>query len=140
MPRRLITSQIWLNERGAQLPDSGRLLFIGIFSNADDDGRLKASPSYLKALIFPYDNDKTKEQVKDWRNLCADLGLIRVYSLNGVEYLDIPSWLEHQLIRKDRYKVSSFPPFPNGNQPHTIGQPLDNHLTTTGLRNCIVSL
>lgn len=133
MPRRLITSQIWLNERVAQLPDPGRLLFIGIFSNADDDGRLKASPAYLKALIFPYD-DKTKDNIQEWRDLCVKLGLIRVYNLNGIEYLDIPSWLEHQLIRKDRYKPSTLPSFPDGSQPAPTCQPTDNQLTTTGLR------
>ena len=55
MARRMIDSKLWFNEKVAALPDAGRLLFIGIFSNADDDGRLGASPKYLKATIFPYD-------------------------------------------------------------------------------------
>ncbi len=40
MPRRLITSEIFLNEKFGQLCDGGRIFFIGCFSNADDEGRL----------------------------------------------------------------------------------------------------
>ena len=40
MPRRrMIDPQIWRNEKIGSLSDTGRLLFIGIFSQADDDGR-----------------------------------------------------------------------------------------------------
>ncbi|GAJ05923.1 unnamed protein product, partial [marine sediment metagenome] len=79
----------------------------GIFSQADDDGRLKASPRYLMATIFPYDKDKTAEDVKQLRDQCAELGLIRLYTNSKEEYLDIPGWHEHQQIRKDRYNPST---------------------------------
>ena len=126
MPRRMITSEIWLNEKFAILPDGGRLLFIGIFSNADDDGRLKASPVYLKALIFPYDQDRTIEQVVGWRDLCKEQGLIRVYSLNGKEYLDLPGWLKHQSIRKDTYHPSKLPAY---DECQNSPQPRDEAVT-----------
>jgi len=129
----MIEPEIWRNEKTGSLPDTGRLLFIGIFSSADDDGRLKASPKFLKATIFPYDNDKTDEQIRKLRDLCASLGLIRVYSKNGREYLDIPGWEEHQKIRKDRYNPSKLPSFDEAdNQVATIGQPNDNQVATIG--------
>jgi hypothetical protein len=125
----MITSEICRNEKVASLPDAGRFLFIGIFSNADDDGRLKASPKFLKATIFPYDEDKTADQVRQLRDQCAALGLIRLYSKNGTDYLDLPGWYEHQVIRKDRYRPSKMPSYdeadsfwqPNGNRAATIG-------------------
>ena len=87
MPRRrMIDPEIWFNEKFAKLPDPARLLFIGIFSNADDDGRLQASPKYLKAHIFPYDDDKGTREIKQFRDLCVKLGLITIYSVNGSEY------------------------------------------------------
>ncbi len=129
MPRRMIDSEIWFNEKVASLPDAGRLLFIGIFSTADNEGRLRASPKYLKAHIFPYDN-KSLEQLKELRDQCAKLGLIRVYSKKGQEYLDIPGWYEHQSIRKDRYKKSELPAF----TPPTI-QPVSNQAPPTGSTN-----
>lgn len=128
MPRRMITSDIWFNEKVATLPDAGRLLFIGIFSNADDDGRLKASAKFLKAHIFPYDNEKTTDIVRELRDKCAQVGLIRLYT-NGIqELLDIPGWHEHQKIRKDRYNPSNLLSF----ELATKGQPPDTQPTTEG--------
>jgi len=129
MPRRMIDSEIWFNEKVASLPDAGRLLFIGIFSTADNEGRLRASPKYLKAHIFPYDN-KSLEQLEELRNQCAKLGLIRVYNKKGREYLDIPGWYEHQSIRKDRYKKSELPAF-----EEVSNQPSSNQAPTTGRTN-----
>ena len=141
MPRRrMIDPQIWRNEKIGSLPDAGRLLFIGIFSQADDDGRLKASPRYLMATIFPYDKDKTAEDVKHLRDQCAELGLIRLYTNSKEEYLDIPGWLEHQQIRKDRYTPSTLPSFEeSGNQPTTTRKPSVNQVATTDEPNIIKS-
>jgi len=110
------------------LPDAGRLLFIGIFSNADDDGKLIASLKYLKAHIFPYDEDKTTQQIQKLRDQCVKAGLFIVYSKNGREYLQIPGWGEHQSIRADRYKPSKCPP--PDSEPTTIMRPADNHRAT----------
>lgn len=135
MPRRMINPEIWFNEKVTTLPDAGRLLFIGIFSNADNEGRLKASPKYLKGHIFPYDDDKTLDQVKQLRDQCAELGLVRLYSKNGQEYLDLPGWYEHQSIRKDRYKKSELPSPEEADDtstPTTL-QPVSNHLPTNGI-------
>ncbi|MDO9580396.1 MAG: hypothetical protein Q7J06_07490 [Bacteroidales bacterium] len=128
----MITSEICRNEKVASLPDAGRFLFIGIFSNADDDGRLKASPKFLKATIFPYDEDKTADHVTQLRDQCAALGLIRLYSKNGTEYLDLPGWREHQLIRKDRYRPSKLPSFDEADE---VWQPSGNQMATSGLRS-----
>jgi len=140
MPRRrMIDPQIWRNEKIGSLPDAGRLLFIGIFSQSDDDGRLKASPRYLMATIFPYDKDKTAEDVKHLRDQCAELGLIRLYTNSKEEYLDIPGWLEHQQIRKDRYTPSGLPSFEESANPTTTVKPSGNHLATTAEPNIIKS-
>lgn len=132
MPRRMITSDIWFNEKVASLPDAGRLLFIGIFSNADDDGRLKASAKFLKAHIFPYDDDKTLKLIKELRDKCAQVDLIRLYTNDKEEFLDIPGWVEHQHIRKDRYTPSTLPGFEDCKPLTTKGQPSGNHLATAG--------
>jgi hypothetical protein len=130
----MISPEIWRNEKIGALPDAGRLLFIGIFSQADDDGRLKASPRFLKANIFPYDNDKTEDRIRELRDQCAQLGLIRVYTNGNIEYLDIPGWTQHQRIRKDRYNPSQLPSF-EASQVVTIPQPDGNQMTTAGMHS-----
>lgn len=138
--RRMIDPEIWRNEKVGNLPDAGRLLFIGIFSQADDDGRLKASPAFLMASIFPYDKDKTVDDIGKLRNQCAELGLIRLYTNGKQEYLDIPGWLEHQQIRKDRYTRSEIPSFEDAKEIlTTTGKPSGNRLATTDQPNIIKS-
>ena len=56
MNRRMIDCGMWQNERFAEMPMGARLLQIGMINHADDQGRLKANPAWLRAQIFPYDN------------------------------------------------------------------------------------
>ncbi len=53
---RTIKPQFFLNEELAELPAMVRLLFIGLWTQADREGRLLDRPKRLKAEIFPYDN------------------------------------------------------------------------------------
>ena len=140
MPRRrMVDPQIWRNRKFGKLSDAGRLLFIGIFSQADDDGRLKASPDFLMANIFPYDKDKTEENIHQLRDQCAKLGLIRIYTNGNEEYLDIPGWLEHQQIRKDRYQASKLPSFEESQELVNHLATNDNRLATNDIPNIIKS-
>lgn len=53
MPRkRMIDPSIWTDEGMAALTPRQQLLFIGLFSNADDHGSLRASPLAIR-LLFP---------------------------------------------------------------------------------------
>ena len=100
--KRQIDPGIWTSEQFINLQDPwARLLFIGIFSNADDEGRLKASPAYLKTIVFPGDT-VTVQQVLQWRDMLIGQGLIQVYA-NGtepIEYLSLPTWKKYQYISK----------------------------------------
>lgn len=125
MPRRLVSSEIFFNDKVAELPTEGKLLFIGMITNADDEGRLKGSPKFLKARIFPYDNIEV-DSIKTFRDKCHRLGLIQCYEVDGFEYIRLVGWDEHQSLRKDRKKVSTIP-LPLVNQLSTNCQPNDNH-------------
>jgi DnaD/phage-associated family protein len=129
MPRRMVTSKLFQNEKVATLDYGGRYFFVGTITNADDDGRLKGSSKYLKANIFPYDNI-TEEQIIKYRTTCHELGLIYYYIVNGIEIIMLPGWAEHQIIRGDRYHPSTLPP-PNDNHQTTKGIPTNDNKTTT---------
>ena len=62
MTRRMLDSAIWKNEKFGVMPPMARLLAIGIINQADDQGRGKAHPVYLRSQVFPYD-DVTAGQV-----------------------------------------------------------------------------
>lgn len=111
MPRqRFIHPDFWKDPTIGKLTPLERLFFIGCFSNADDEGRLPGDPSYLKAIIFPYDNFGQRK-VKVIRDrvvsICRNLVL---YQVDGQEYLAFRKWHEYQ---KPRYpKASKCPPPP----------------------------
>jgi len=62
--RRMIDPAIWTDEKFGALSLLSKLLFIGLVSNADDEGRGGASPIYIKAVLLPYDTKITADKVK----------------------------------------------------------------------------
>ena len=121
MPRkRMIDPGIWLSEQIGSLTREQRLLFIGMFSNADDEGRLKGSSKFLKATIFPYDEDITSSDIREWRDAIAQAtdgngeAPIRVYTVNGIDYIWLVNWKKYQKI--DRPSPSILPPYEEGSE------------------------
>ena len=97
--KRMIDPGIWTSEQVNNLSHDARLLFIGLISNADDKGRLKGSPRYLKAIIFPYDSIDA-DCVKDWLNEIIQQQLAILYNVNGDDYITLPKFLKHQTINR----------------------------------------
>ena len=52
---RTIKPEFWEDEKLAKLPVHARLLFIGTWNFADDNGALLANPVLMKSHIFPYE-------------------------------------------------------------------------------------
>lgn len=108
--KRMIDPSIWSDEKLGLLTPLHRLLFIGLFSNADDEGRLPGHPNYIKSLIFPYDNDITPQNVETMLNDLNSKGLILTYMVNGQRYIQVVNFLKYQKI--NRPTPSKIPPPP----------------------------
>ena len=54
---RSIKPEFWQDEKLAGIPRDARLLFVGLWNIADDEGRLRGSPLFVRAHVFPYDLD-----------------------------------------------------------------------------------
>ncbi len=117
--RRMVYSKIWTSEQFGKLSDKAKLLFIGTITLADDDGRLRGNPAYLRGQVFPYDEELNVAEVLQFRNEIEKSGLFSIYSINNLEYIQHPKWTEYQIIRKDLYKESSLPP-----RTETVTKPL----------------
>lgn len=126
MARRMIHTSIWESEQFSKLSNLGRLIFIGIITHADDEGRFKASAKLLGSKIFPYDAIEAGEIEKEIKAV-ADTGLIRLYEIENEKYGYLPTWEKYQTLRTDRLKPSSIPApadwQPSGNQMTTTRQP-----------------
>lgn len=108
--KRMIDPSIWSDEKLGLLSPLHRLLFIGLFSNADDEGRLPGHPNYIKSLIFPYDNDITPQNVEAMLNDLNRKGFILTYMVNGQRYIQVVNFLKYQKI--NRPTPSKIPPPP----------------------------
>src|SRR3990172_2184332 len=95
MTRRMLDSAIWANENFASLPPMARLLQIGIVSFADDQGRMKAHPVYLRSQIFPYD-DMDAESITIWLTMLAAHETVVLYEVDGKQYLQLVNWWKYQ--------------------------------------------
>ena len=71
----MIDPNFWASQDVARLNLRQRLLAIGLFSNADDEGRGIADPAYVRATVFPYDNFSLSMIKKDLEILCQELNL-----------------------------------------------------------------
>lgn len=110
--RRMVYTNLWQNAEFSTLPDKAKLLYIGLITVADDDGRLRANSLLLRSQIFPLDETITQEDVRKWLNLIVRANLIEVYRENNEYFVQHPKWDKHQQIRKDLYKSSKLPPNP----------------------------
>lgn len=130
--KRMIDPSMWINEDFGTLSTLAKLVFVGLFSNADDEGRGKASPAYIKAVLFPYnDNIRIADIEKTLLEISSKMSVI-FYSCDENNYYTLTSWNTFQTINKPT--ESKIPEF-NAQNPNIHRLYYDNsNNTTVGLR------
>lgn len=107
--QRFIWPSIWDDPAMGVLSDGARLLYIGCFSLADDDGRMIGDPIYLKTQVFRY-RPTTPDEVREFRDqLTVSCSNFIVYEVENVEYIAFANWAEFQ---KPKYPKPSRLPRP----------------------------
>lgn len=64
---RSIKPEFWTDEKVVELSFAARLLFVGLWNFADDDGRMVYSPKKIKMQVFPADTLDISELVGEIR-------------------------------------------------------------------------
>jgi DnaD/phage-associated family protein len=108
--KRMITAKIRESENFASLSLLERDLWHGIIVVADDQGRLKANPMWIKASIWPYDNIDSNK-VQDALNILHNKGFIEIYIDMDKAYIQVINWWEYQKLN---FAVPSEYPAPSG--------------------------
>lgn len=80
------------NEHLVELDFATRLLFIGLWTEADREGRLEDRPRRLKMALFPADNVDMDRMLDDLDHL----GFIKRYTVGDVKAIQIINWSKHQ--------------------------------------------
>jgi hypothetical protein len=86
------------------LPMEARLLFIGLWTLADREGRMEDRPKQIKIEIFPADNVDCDALL----NEIASTGMVERYEVDGKRYLQVVNFTKHQNPHRDE-KASTVP-------------------------------
>lgn len=124
---RNIKPSFFLNEDIVEMPLEARLLFIGLWTLADREGRLENRPKKIKMSLFPADEINVSEQLLN----ISKYGFIELYNVNDTEVIQIVNFVKHQTphgLEKDSelpdkngmYTVY----FRNGKNKTVTGKPL----------------
>lgn len=102
---RTIKPEFWEDEKLAKLPVYARLLFIGTWNFADDNGALLANPVLMKSHIFPYE-DIGISTISEWIDILVENGMLIRTTYNGKDYLVIRKFLIHQKINRKSIRIN----------------------------------
>lgn len=94
---RNIKPGFFLNDELAQLEMAARLLFAGLWTIADREGRLEDRPLRIKAEVLPYDSCN----VDDLLTQLHDAGFIKRYKHDTKNYIQIINFTKHQNPHKN---------------------------------------
>lgn len=108
---RSIKPEFWADFKMAnELTRDYRLFYIGLWNEADDDGRFQAHPARLKGAIFPYDDDIHGVFIEDALRTLSDTKRVILYEAEGEPYGQLTHFAKHQKI--NRPSPSRKPPPP----------------------------
>lgn len=112
---RTIRPELWESNQLGCLPVLVRLLFIGLMSLADDDGRGLADQRFLMGRLHPFAEDLSTNDVGEALVKMAvppvkGKPLVVLYEADGKQYYWLPGFTTHQRI--NRARPSSLPPPP----------------------------
>ncbi len=94
---RSIKPEILDDELSAELSSDAWRLWVSMWLLADDHGRLRGSPDWLKAQVFWHE----KHAKVDTSVLLDELQIAKVivrYVVNGQRYIEVRSWKKHQKV------------------------------------------
>lgn len=117
---RTIKPSFWSSATIASVSRDARLVFIGLWNIADDEGRLLGGAKGLAGALFEHDEDVDGKRMSAWLDELETRRLIERYSVKGVAHICIPGFGEHQKI--DKRFPSRLPPPPDlvGESPRLL--------------------
>ncbi len=112
--QRFIWPSIWKDPVFGRLTDAEQVLFIGLFSIADDEGRLLADPAYIRSELFPYREVSVKKVTALRDAVAAKCDNVHLYEVEGTTYIALLKWSEYQKPKYPKPSRIIPPTFPEG--------------------------
>lgn len=125
--KRMIDPSLWSDDGMAELPPRQQLLYIGLFSNADDHGRLKGSPVAIRlALPGVYGGCGLEEIAADLNDVLSRMGKLRRYSVDDRDYLQFDNYSTWQRIDKPSESILPPPQWLSANEQESVADDSPN--------------
>jgi uncharacterized protein YlbG (UPF0298 family) len=100
---RNIKPAFFQNEKLAELEPVDRLAFIALWTVCDFKGCLEYRPKRLKVQLLPYDNIDIEQTILN----LEESDFIRIYSVEGQDYIKIVNFEKHQNPHKNEKEAGS---------------------------------
>lgn len=111
---RTIKPGFFQNEFMASKAPEVQLLFLGLLTIADRDGRLEDRPLKIKGQVFPFteiDIDAALNELASTSDPFQDAPFIFRYTVDGRRYIQVVNWEKHQNVHPKEVP-STIPPMP----------------------------
>ncbi len=89
---RNIKPGFFTNDVLGELPPLTRLLFAGMWTICDREGRLEDRPKKIRAEVLPYDECDPESMLQDLEKH----GFIQRYEAGGIKVIQVLAWAKHQ--------------------------------------------
>lgn len=118
---RTIKPEILDDEVSASLPDSAWRLWVSMWLLADDAGRLRGSPPWLRGQIFWARPEVDDEETNALLSVLEASRVIVRYQVGQKTYFQVRNWTKHQRIDKPRGSAIPGPSdIPSGRPPRLL--------------------
>lgn len=118
------------SEQLADCDPLARILFAGLWTQADREGILEDRPRRIKSECLPYDECDIEELLSQ----LITSEFITRYEVNGCKYIYIPTFKAHQNPHRDE-KSHGFPKPPNQHHASTVQTPCEHSCSTALTRS-----
>lgn len=101
MPNRILRD--WTaSDRIDQLSQGAEVFFTRVIMKADDFGLYYGNPKLLNSALFPL-RDYENKQVSAWLSECIKAGIIRKYTVDGKDYIQIQGFDQRLRLMKSKF-------------------------------------
>lgn len=105
---RMIDKKLIISRKINSVSLGAECMYVRILLLTDDFGRYHADPRILRAHAFSL-RGVTNKTILKWLRELVEIELVRLYSVNSEEYLEIVRFEDFQTFRTDRKRQEGFP-------------------------------
>lgn len=87
------------SESMGRVSGMAQLTFVLLFTQSDDEGRLRGAPRMLASVLFPF-HPEYHSSVPSWLQELSDEDCISCYMVGKNTYIQINNWLKYQKINR----------------------------------------